>query len=59
MLKWFRTIFSLGASDITLVAIFPYLCFWRHSLCSNFGGIDPGKFNRIEPLSVPTKKAHV
>ena len=45
MFKWFRTIFSLGASDITLVAIFPYL--------------DPGKFNRIEPLFLPTKKAHV
>ena len=29
--------------DDKMVAIFRDLCLWRHSLCSNFGGIDPGK----------------
>ena len=30
-------------SNITVVAIFPNLCLWRRSLCSNLGGIDPKK----------------
>ena len=30
-------------SDTTVVAIFPNLCLWRLSLCSNLGGIDPEK----------------
>ena len=29
-----------------MVAIFPKLCFWRRSLCSNLGGIDPEKLYR-------------
>ena len=29
-----------------MVAIFPKLCFWRRSLCSNLGGIDPEKLSR-------------
>ena len=28
------------------MAIFPKLCFWRRSLCSNLGGIDPEKLYR-------------
>ena len=34
-------------SHTTVVAIFPKLCFWRRSLCSNLRGIDPK--NCIEP----------
>ena len=30
-------------SNTTVVAIFPNLCLWRRSLCSNLGGIDPGQ----------------
>ena len=33
-------------SDTTVVAIFPNLCLWRRSLCSNLGGIDPEKLHR-------------
>ena len=33
-------------SNTTVVAIFPKLCFWRRSLCSNLGGIDPEKLYR-------------
>ena len=33
-------------SNTTVVAIFPKLCLWRRSLCSNFGGIGPGKLYR-------------
>ena len=29
-----------------MVAIFPNLCLWRRSLCSNLGGIDPEKLYR-------------
>ena len=29
-----------------MVAIFPKLCFWQRSLCSNLGGIDPEKLYR-------------
>ena len=29
-----------------MVAIFPKLCFWRRSLCSNLRGIDPEKLYR-------------
>ena len=32
--------------NTTVVAIFPNLCFWRRSLCSNFRGIDPEKLYR-------------
>ena len=28
-------------SNTTVVAIFPNICLWRRSLCSNLGGIDP------------------
>ena len=30
-------------SNTTVVAIFPKLSLWRRSLCSNLGGIGPGK----------------
>ena len=33
-------------SYTTVVPIFPYLCLWRRSLCSNVGGIDPEKLYR-------------
>ena len=33
-------------SNTTVVAIFPKLCLWRRSLCSNFGGIGPEKLYR-------------
>ena len=33
-------------SNTTVVAIFPKLCLWRRSLCSNLGGIGPGKLYR-------------
>ena len=33
-------------SDTTVVAIFPNLCLWRRSLCSNLGDIDPEKLHR-------------
>ena len=32
-----------SSPNTTVVAIFPKLCFWRRSLCSNLGGIDPEK----------------
>ena len=34
-------------SNTTVVAIFPKLCFWRRSLCSNLGDIDPEKLYRV------------
>ena len=33
-------------SNTTVMAIFPKLCLWRRSLCSNLGGIDPEKLYR-------------
>ena len=33
-------------SNTTVVAIFPNLCLWRGSLCSNLRGIDPKKLYR-------------
>ena len=33
-------------STTTVVAVFPNLCSWRCSLCSNLGGIDPQKLYR-------------
>ena len=33
-------------SNTIVMAIFPNLCLWRRSLCSNLGGIDPGKLYR-------------
>ena len=35
-----------SSSNTTVVAIFPKLCFWRRSLCSNLGDIDPEKLYR-------------
>ena len=35
-----------SSSNTTVVAIFPKLCLWRRSLCSNSGGIDPEKLYR-------------
>ena len=33
-------------SSTTVVAIFSKLCLWRRSLCSNLGGVGPGKLYR-------------
>ena len=33
-------------SYTTVVAIFPKLCLWRRSLCSNVGGLGPEKLYR-------------
>ena len=33
-------------SNTTVVAIFPNLCLWRRSFCSNLGDIDPEKLYR-------------
>ena len=33
-------------SNTNVVAIFPKLCLWQRSLCSNLGGIDPEKLFR-------------
>ena len=33
-------------SNTTVVAIFPKLCLWQRSLCSNLGGIGPEKLYR-------------
>ena len=33
-------------SNTTVVAIFPNLCLWRRSLCTNLGGIGPEKLYR-------------
>ena len=33
-------------SNATVVAIFPNVCLWRRSLCSNLAGIDPEKLYR-------------
>ena len=35
-----------SSSNTTVVAIFPKFSFWRRSLCSNLGGIDPEKLYR-------------
>ena len=35
-----------SSSNTTVVAIFPKLCLWRRSLCSNLGSIDPEKLYR-------------
>ena len=35
-----------SSSNTAVVAIFPKLCLWRHSLCSNLGGIGPEKLYR-------------
>ena len=36
----------LSLSDTIVVAIFPNLCLWRYSYCSNLGGVDPEKLYR-------------
>ena len=41
-------------SNTTVVAIFPKLCLWRRSLCSNLGGTDPEKLYRAT-LIIPSK----
>ena len=52
-------------SNTTVVAIFPKLCFWQRSLCSNLGGIDPEKLYRATltratgpPLSALINEQH-
>ena len=35
-----------SSSNTTVLAIFPKLCLWRHSLCSNLGGTGPEKLYR-------------
>ena len=48
-------------SNTTVVAIFPNLCLWRRSLCSNLGGIDPKKLYRatLRRLLHKRRKARV
>ena len=38
-----------------MVAVFPKLCLWRRSLCSNLGGIGPEKLYRatLNPIFLP------
>ena len=43
--QYYHNKFS-SLSNTTVVAIFPKLCLWRRSLCSNLGGIDPEKLYR-------------
>ena len=40
-----------SSSNTPVVVMFPNLCLWRSSLCSNLGGINPQ--NPIEPGSLP------
>ena len=41
-----------SSSNTTLVAIFPKLCLWRRSLCSNLGGIGPEKLYRATLIAL-------
>ena len=42
-----RICYDQGYNDITaVVVVFPHLCLWRRSLCSNLGGIGPEKHYR-------------
>ena len=42
-------------SNTTVVAIFPKLCLWRRSLCSNLGGIGPEKLYRATLTNITEK----
>ena len=42
----FTSLSNQERSNTTVVAMFPNLCFWRRSLCSNLGGFDPEKSYR-------------
>ena len=42
----FTSLSNQERSNTTVVAMFPNLCFWRRSLCSNLKGIDPEKSYR-------------
>ena len=45
-------------SNTTVVPIFANLCFWRRSLCSNLGGIDPKNLYRATlRLWIPVKES--
>ena len=46
---------NLFQSFTTVVAVFPNLCLWRRSLCSNLGGIDPEKLYRATLTQVQSK----
>ena len=37
-----------------MLAIFPKLCLWRRSLCSNLGGIGPEKLYRATLILMST-----
>ena len=45
-------------SNTTVVAIFPKLCLWRRSLCSNLGSIGPEKLYRAT-LSLVLRKTRI
>ena len=47
-----------SSSNTTVVAIFPKLCFWWRSLCSNLGGIDPEKLYRATLNTIVLSAAH-
>ena len=46
-------------SNTTVVVIFPNLCLWRRSLCSNLGGIDPEKLYRAPQVLTFEKRFKV
>ena len=45
-------------SNTTVVSIFPNLCLWRRSLCSNLGDIDPEKLYRATLNTKPLQFFH-
>ena len=45
-----------SSSNTTVVAIFPKLCLWRRSLCSNLGGTGPEKLYRATLRQEAKKK---
>ena len=47
-----------SSSNTTVVAIFPKLCFWWRSLCSNLGDIDPEKPYRATLNTIVLSAAH-
>ena len=47
-----------SSSNTTVVAVFPKLCFWWRSLCSNLGGIDPKKLYRATLNTIVLSSAH-
>ena len=40
-------------NNTTVVVIFPNVCLWRHSLCSNLGGVDSEKLYQATLIIMP------